>query len=133
MITIVIAALLGGADASAATIHNFIQCLRQTESEAKSQNVPPDGFVAFARQHCGSAEAPYKSALTSDDVQHGMSHKAAESDAASVINGYYSDRLDDYKVGYKPAAPQPKEVAEQSKANSAPAAQLQPTPASQPK
>lgn len=126
MIMIAVAAMLAGADPGAEPIHNFIQCLRQAVSDAKSQKVAPDGFVAFARQHCASAEAPYKSSVISADVQHGMSHKEAISDAASLADSYYSERLDDYKVGYKPP--------EQATATAAPAvATPPPTPAAQPK
>jgi hypothetical protein len=124
MIAIVVAAMIGGADPSAALIHDFNQCLRQAGSDAKTQKIAPDALVAFMRAHCSSAETPYKASLVTEDVKHGMSHKEAVSDAASIIESYYSERLDDYKVDYKPAD-QP--------AASTPKATPPPTPAAQPK
>lgn len=109
MIAIVVAAMIGSADPSAALIHDFIQCLRQAGSDATSQKIAPDAFVAFARAHCAAAEAPYKSSLVSEDVKHGMSHKEAVSDAVSIIDSYYSERFDDYKAATK--------FAQQSNAN----------------
>jgi len=101
MITILIAGMVAGADPSAAYIRNFMQCLHDVDSDARSQKVAPDGFDAFARQHCASVETPYKASLVTEDVSHGMSHKEAISDAASVIDSYYSERRDGYQAFYK--------------------------------
>lgn len=129
MITILIAAMLGGADPGAARIHDFNQCLHQAASDAETQKVTPELFTAFLRGHCATAEAPYKASLVIEDVKHGMSRKEAVSDAASIIASYYSDRLDNYKLIYK--------HTEQAASDSTPPAQPKvtpaPTPAAQPK
>jgi hypothetical protein len=128
MITILIAGMLAGADPSATYIRNFMECLRDVDSEARSQKVAPDGFDAFARQHCANVETPYKASIVTEDVSHGMSRKEAVSDAASVIESYYSERRDNYQAFYKRS---------QSASADAPAAPPKvtppPTPAAQPK
>lgn len=129
MITIVVAALLGGADPGATFIHNFMQCLHEADANARSQKVAPDSYTAFARQHCTSSEAPYKSSLVSEDVKHGMSHKEAVSDAASILDSYYSERLGNYQAFYKRNQP----VADDKAPPSTPKVTPPPTPASQPK
>lgn len=129
MITIVIAAMLGGADPGASSIHNFMQCLHQADADARSQKVVPDGFVAFAKQHCASVETPYHASLVGEDVSHGMSHKEAVSDAASIIDSYYSERLDNYKAFYKRNQP----VVDDKAAPSTPKVTPPPTLVSQPK
>ena len=129
MITIVIAALVAGADPSATYIHDFMQCLRKADSDAKSQKIAPEAFIAFARQHCATAESPYQASLISEDVKHGMAHKEAVSDAALIIDSYYSERLDDYKTVYKRA----QSVATEDSAPSQPKVTPASTPASQPK
>lgn len=125
MIAIVVAALIGSADPSAALIHDFNQCLRQAGSDAQLQKIAPDAFVAFARAHCATAEAPYRASLVSEDVKHGMSHKEAVSDAASIVDSYYSERLDDFKAASK--------FAEQSNANAPSVPSQSQSPAAAPK
>lgn len=128
MISIVIAALVAGADPSATYIHNFVECLHQVDSDVRSQKLAPDGFDAFARQHCATAETPYRASVVSEDVKHGMSHKDAVSDAASVIDSYYSERHDDYQAFYKHT-----QAAQDQAPPSTPGATPPPTPAAQPK
>jgi hypothetical protein len=129
MITIVVAALLGGADPGATFIHNFMQCLHEADANARSQKVAPDSYTAFARQHCSNPQESYHASLVSEDVKHGMSHKDAVSDAASIINSYYSERHDNYEAFYKRNQP----VADDKAPPSAPQVTPPPTPASQPK
>ena len=104
MITIVVAAMLAMAGNGADTRHDFVQCLKQASTDAKSQKVAADGFVAFAKNACGTVEGPFRSTLVSADVSHGMSRKESDSDAASQIGDYYSERLDSYKFEVESAA-----------------------------
>ena len=97
MITIVVAAMLAMAGNGTDARHDFVQCLKQASTDAKSQKVGVDGFVEFAKNACGTAEAPFRSTLVNADVSHGMSRKESDSDAASQIRDYYSERLDSYK------------------------------------
>lgn len=129
MITIVIAAMLAGGDPGSTSIQHFVQCLHDSDADAKSQKIAPDTYTAFARQHCASAASPYQASLISEDVKHGMSHKEAVSDAASIIDSYYSERLDNYKVFYKSNL----SVADDKSPASPPKVTPAPTPASQPK
>lgn len=101
MITIIVAALLGGAEPVDTNIHNFLQCLHDTDASARSQKIAPDRYDDFAKQRCASAQAAYQTSLTSEDVKHGMSHREAVSDAASIIDSYYSERRDNYQAYYK--------------------------------
>jgi len=128
MITIVIAGLVAGADPSATAIHNFIECLHQVDADARSQKVAPDTFDSFAKQHCASVEGAYHASLVSEDVSHGMSHKEAVSDAASIIDSYYSERRDNYQAYFKRTQPTPDETPAP-----APKVTPPPTPAAQPK
>ena len=106
MIIFVAAAVAAAAaDPSAGLLHKFMQCLTHADADAKTQKVTPDAFAAFMRQQCAGTETPYRASLVSADVQHGMSHKSAISDAASLIESYYSDRNEDYAVSYKLLAP----------------------------
>jgi hypothetical protein len=120
MIVIAAAMLLAGAGPSDALMVNFSNCLKTAHSRAKSQNVPVDNFDAFLRSACATTEQPYKASVLQLDLHHGMSKKDAAADAASMVNDYYSERLDDYKSEMEAsgAAPKPKAPA--------------PTPASEP-
>ena len=128
MITILIAGMVAGADPSATYIRNFMQCLHDVDSDARSQKLAPEAFDAFARQHCASVEAPYKASVVTEDVSHGMSHKAAISDAASVIDSYYSERRDGYQAFYKR-----NQTASEDTPASPPKVTPPPTPAAAPK
>jgi hypothetical protein len=131
MITIVVAALLGGAGADPADtyIHSFVQCLHDADSNARSQKIAPDTYSGFARQHCSSPQESYHAALVTEDEKHGMSHKEAVSDAASVIDSYYSERSDNYQAFYKRMQP----VADDKAPVPAPKVTPPVTPAAQPK
>lgn len=122
MIAIAMAAMLAGADPGGGLLHDFVDCLRKASSQASSQKTTPDGLVAFMKGQCASAESSYRASLVNADVQHGMSHKAATSDAESILKSYYDEKLDDYKVAYKPSK------ADAPKATVTPA----PTPAAEP-
>ena len=104
MIVFVAAMLLAGAGDSR---HDFTQCLKEAASKAVNQKIGADGFVAFARTNCAAAEAPFAASLTSANVSHGMSKRAAASDAASQVSDYYSERLDNYKIELQPLGPEP--------------------------
>jgi hypothetical protein len=95
MIGFVVAAMLAGAGADLR--HDFSDCLKQASAQARNQKVGIDGFVAFVRSNCATAESPFQASLVSANVSHGMSKKAAANDAASQIDDYYSERLDNYK------------------------------------
>lgn len=92
--------MLAGSGADAR--HDFAECLKQADSKAQMQKIGADGFVAFAQTTCSSAQAPFESSLVSSNVSHGMSKKAAATDAASQVSDYYSERLDNYKVELEP-------------------------------
>lgn len=128
MITIVFAGMLAGADPSAPFIHNFLECLHQVDADARSQKVAPDAFDAFAKQRCASVQGAYQASLVTEDVSHGMSHKEAVSDAASIIDSYYSERHDNYQVYFKRTQPAPNETPASPEKATPP-----PTPAAQPK
>ena len=107
MIVIAAAMLFVAADQGSLR-RSFAECLKQANSEAKAQNLVPDGFVAFARTKCTGVADPFQSSLTSANVSHGMSKKAAASDAATQIDDYYSERLENYRIEFQPLlAPKP--------------------------
>jgi hypothetical protein len=127
MITIVIAAMLGGAGTEADLRHNFVQCLKTSVEQAKTQKVAIDGYVAFARSTCATSGSPFKAALINADVQHGMSHKDSVSDADSQLDDYFSEWLDHYKSDVDRSG------SETAAAPPAPKVTPPPTPAAQPK
>jgi|GEM_PF-1307339 len=129
MITIVIAAMLGAAGAETDLRHNFVQCLKTSVEQAKTQKVAIDGYVAFARSTCAASETPFKAALVGADIQHGMSHKDSVSDADSQLDDYFSEWLDHYKSDVDRSG------TETAAAPPAPAPKVTPppTPAAQPK
>lgn len=106
MMIVAVAAMLAGAG-PAEVRHSFAECLKQASTQAKLQKLAADGFVAFARTNCATAEAPFKSALVDLDVSHGMSRKEALADAAGQVDDYYSERLENYKISLQPL-PEPK-------------------------
>lgn len=103
MIGIVVAMMVAGSGVDSR--HDFAECLKQADSKAQVQNIAADGFVAFAQSACASVETPFEASLVSSNVSHGMSKKAAATDAASQVSDYYSERLDNYKVELQPLAP----------------------------
>lgn len=130
MISIVIAAMLGGAADPADTyIHSFVECLHQADADARSQKIAPDGYAAFVRQHCSSPQESYHASLVTEDEKHGMSHKEAVSDAASIIDSYYSERSDNYQAFYKRTQPETADKAPASPPKVTPPV----VPAAQPK
>jgi hypothetical protein len=104
MIGIVVTMLLAGAGADLR--RDFATCLKQASSKAQTEKVAADGFVAFARTTCASTEAPFQASLTTTNVSHGMSKKAAATDAADQIESYYTERLENYKIELQPLAPE---------------------------
>ena len=104
MILIVAALMLSGADQGSLR-HGFAECLKQSNSEAKAQNIGPDAFVEFARTKCANAASPFQASLIDSNVSHGMSKKSAASDAASQVDDYYSERLENYKIELQPLPP----------------------------
>ena len=104
MIGIVVTMLLAGAGADLR--HDFADCLKQADVKAQNQKIAAEGFVDFARTTCSTAAAPFEAALTTANVKNGMSKKAAAADAASQINDYYSERLENYKIELQPLAPE---------------------------
>lgn len=135
MIVIAAAMMLAGADPGAGLRHGFVECLKTASSQAKTQKVGVDGFVAFAHTTCANAEAPFKSSLIDADVQHGMSHKDSASDAESQLSDYYSEWLDHYKFDMKSAMesnPAPAATPAAAPAPAATPAPPPPTPASKP-
>ena len=75
--------------------------------EAQNQKIAVEGFVDFVRSTCSTAAAPFEASLTSANVSHGMSKKAAAADAADQIKSYYEERLENYKIEIQPL-PEPK-------------------------
>ena len=104
MIGILVTMLLAGAGADLR--HDFADCLKQADSRAKSEKVAVEGFVAFAKTTCAGSEAPFQSSLTSANASHGMSKKAAATDAADQIDSYYTERLENYKIELQPLPPE---------------------------
>ncbi len=109
MIAFAAAMLLAGAD-QASLRHTFAECLTTASTRAKNQKVAPEGFIDFARAACDGSAEPFRSALTETNVSHGMSRKAAASDAASQVDDYYSERLENYKIEIEPLPPLPKKA-----------------------
>lgn len=105
MIVYVVAALLAGSGAGADLRHEFVECLKGVSTQAKTQKVGVEAFIDFARTNCANSEAPFKASLVNADVTHGMSRKESVSDAASQLNDYYSEWLDNYKADVGTTAP----------------------------
>jgi hypothetical protein len=108
MIVFVAAMMLAGADAGGDVRHDFVQCLKGALTQAKTQKMGVDGFVAFAKTTCASSESPFKASLVSADVSHGMSHKDSLSDAESQVSDYYSEWHDNYAAEAETPVSKPK-------------------------
>lgn len=91
--------------------HDFVVCLKDASSQAKTQKIASDAFEAFARTNCAAVSEPFKSQLVAADVQHGMSRKDSVSDADSQISDYYSEWLDNYSASLEPLAPLKKDAS----------------------
>jgi hypothetical protein len=76
----------------------FVACLHDVVKKAKVQKVAIDGFAAFARTECGTAEGSFKSAMVNFDVKNNVPRKQAETDAESSIDDYLSTAADRYKA-----------------------------------
>ncbi len=100
MIGIFVTMLLAGAGADLR--HDFADCLKQADSKAQTQKLAAEGFIAFAKTTCAGSQAPFESSLTSANISHGMSKKAAATDAADQIDSYYTERLENYKISLQP-------------------------------
>lgn len=109
MIVIAAALLLAGADADLR--HNFVSCLKNAATQAQQQKVAADGFVAFARTTCASAEEPFKASLVSANAQHGMSRKDSASDASQQVSDYYTEWQDKYSADAPAPSAAPKPLA----------------------
>ena len=104
MIGIFVTMLLAGAGADLR--HDFADCLNQADSKAQTQKLAAEGFIAFAKTTCAGSQAPFESSLTSANISHGMSKKAAATDAADQIDSYYTERLENYKIELQPLPPE---------------------------
>jgi len=104
MIGIFVTLLLAGAGADLR--HDFADCLKQADSKAQTQKLAAEGFIAFAKTTCAGSQAPFESSLTSANISHGMSKKAAATDAADQIDSYYTERLENYKIELQPLPPE---------------------------
>jgi hypothetical protein len=108
MIVLAAALMLAGADSTADLRHNFVECLKGAIGQAKAQKIAADGFIAFARTTCAASEEPFKSALVTVNVGHGMSRKDSAADASSQVSDYYSEWHDNYAGETEQAAASPK-------------------------
>ena len=104
MILIAAALMLAGGDQGTLR-QSFSACLKQANSEAKVANVGVDGFIAFVKSKCENVAGPFQTSLIDSNVNHGMSKKSAASDAASQVDDYYSERLENYKIELEPLPP----------------------------
>ena len=104
MIGIFVTMLLAGTGADLR--HDFAECLKQADTRAQTQKIAAEGFVDFVRTTCSTAAAPFEAALTTANIKNGMTKKAAAADAASQINDYYSERLENYKIELQPLPPE---------------------------
>ncbi len=116
MIVLAVAVMLAGAS-EAETRHNFSECLNRAMTQAQAQKVAPDAFIAFAQTACGATAAPFEEALVKTNVGHGMARKAAQTDAASQVTDYYSERLENYRFMVEPAPTQPAPTQAAAKAD----------------
>ena len=103
MIGLVVSMLIAGTGADLR--HDFAECLKQADSRAQNQKIAAEGFVDFAKTTCSTSAAPFEASLTSANVSHGMSRKAAAADAADQIKSYYDERLENYKIELQPLEP----------------------------
>jgi hypothetical protein len=104
MIVIAAALMLAGAD-QAALRRSFNECLKMAATEAKGRKLDAEGFLAFAKTSCGDSASPFQASLANTNVSHGMSRKAAAADAASQVEDYYKERLENYKIELQPLPP----------------------------
>jgi len=108
MIVLAAALMLAGPDSSADLRHDFVECLKGAVGKAKEQKIAADGFVAFAHTTCAGSEEPFRSALASANLSHGMSRKDSTADANSQVSDYYSEWHDNYAGETQQAAATPK-------------------------
>lgn len=103
----------------------FWACAKVQKSKAMDEKVAGDSYEAYLRKACSSELGSLQAAIAAVDIKNGMTRKAADSDAASSINDYVSDPVDNYKTDFAAMSP-PKPAAAQAQPAAAPA---QPAPA----
>jgi hypothetical protein len=81
----------------AAPTNAFKDCLKLTSVKAKSENVTPTNYEAYARNACGVQLNGLTSAITAFNVKNGMKRKDAADDAELTAGDYLSSSVDKYK------------------------------------
>jgi len=84
----------------------FVACLHKAVESAKSGNVSPDNFSAYAHNACAAIEATFKAGLVSFNLKNGMSKKSASEDAQIQIDDYVLTAEDRYKFALETSKPQ---------------------------
>ena len=77
-------------------------CIKQAAAQAKTQKLPADGFTAFVRQQCASAEATLKSAIWAFDSKNKVSKRQSESDANMQIEDFVTMAAERYQMETTP-------------------------------
>jgi hypothetical protein len=109
----------------------FTQCLKSVSAKAESAKVKADQIEIYIRTNCSTQIEAFKDASIAFDVKNGISRKEAISGADDMITGWLGDSIEDYKFRFGGQG-EPQQAADALKAQSAPAAPVQPAAAAQP-
>ncbi|MBA2771823.1 MAG: hypothetical protein M3428_00455 [Pseudomonadota bacterium] len=75
----------------------YSACLKDAVANAKTTNVPADGFKAYVHQTCAAAEDSFRKSLAAFNVKNGMGRKVATEDAQVQIDDYVFTAEDNYR------------------------------------
>ena len=97
-----VAAAMMAQGGTADTRSAYVSCLRDAVVSAKGANVGLEGFKAYARKTCATAEGGFKSKLVSFNVKNGMSRKSAAADAEVQLDDYVYTAEERYRYSVEP-------------------------------
>lgn len=117
MIVLAIASTLAfaSADTSASAQRSALsKCLKEAAAKAKSDDVPAEGFDAFARAQCSAPEADLRKAVMAIDLRNGISRKDAAENANLDVDDYYLSTAERYEAEVAARAPKKVQAEAQS-------------------
>ena len=77
-------------------------CIREATTQAKTDNVAVDAFLAFAKGRCTAQEQSFTAAVWAFDSKNKVSKKQSESDANLQIEDFVSSAASRYQAELQP-------------------------------
>lgn len=77
-------------------------CIREASTQAKTDKVAVDAFLAFAKGRCATQEQSFTAAIWAFDAKNKISKKQSAEDAALQINDLLTVASERYAIENKP-------------------------------